>query len=1658
MSTTIDHKIVELLFKNKDFEKNAADSIKTIDTLKKKLTFEDSIRSIGVLADSLKNVSFQQMSDGITSIASGFNATGAIVFGVIQNMVNAAINAGRQITNALYIDPVKLGFQEYETQMNSVQTILANTQKENTTLEVVMAALDELNQYADKTIYNFTQMTRNIGTFTAAGVKLDSSVQAIKGIANLAAISGSNADQASTAMYQLSQALSSGTVRLMDWNSVVNAGMGGQVFQDALTETARVHGVAIDDILKKEGSFRDSLQTGWLTSEILTETLSKFTGDLTADQLRALGYTEEQIEANLKLGKMASDAATKVKTFTQLFDTLKEAAQSGWSKTWQIVIGDFEEAKEFMTELNEIFGSMISETSDARNNFLEGWDSLGGRTELIQSFRNVLASIQILIEPISEALREIFPPMTYQEAYRLTKALTAFTEKLKMGEETVDKVKRIFKGFFSLLDIGRMAISAIAKGIGILFSSLAPSANNFFDILANAGDYITNLRDGLKEADTFNNIVQNMASFIGSVLGRIKEFFNVLKNGFEGFKTSFDDSKFEDFISTLKDKFKPLSGMISFLGTIISNIGKIISIILPFFIKLGSIAADGFNSFVESITKGLDKFDPEKAFAVINEFLFGGFLLGITKFIEKGSGLFGDIGDILGSVRGSLEAWQSNLKADTLLKLAAAVGILALSILTISLIDSVKLTSSLAAMTAMFIQLIGALTVLDKTSKLNPASASAITIGLIGLSTAILILGVALERLGKMDSEELVRGMIAITAMSSMLILVGNLLSKSSGNMIIGATSLVIFSYALTILSDAVSSLGKLNTNELTNGLIGIGVLLAGISLFLKNTNLGSGGIKGALSLLIVGAALNIIVLAVKNISSLEPEKMMQGLVGIGTILGAIMLFTNNVANSSNLLVASVGLTILSGALFVMSLTIEKLAGISWEGLAKGLAGIAGSLFVIIIALSSFPPNIMMNALSLVVISGALLLMAESMVKMGSMSWEEIGRGLSVLAGSLTILALAMYAMTASLPGAAALIIAAGALLMLAPALKVLGSMSLEEIGIAMLALAATFVILGVAGSVLTPVVPTLLALGGAMLLIGLGAAAVGVGVLAFSAGLTALAASGAAGASALVLIITSIVSLVPMILKQLGKSLIILIDTIAAGAPAILEGLVTIALALIDGLYILVPKIVDLLYTLIEKLLTTLAEKLPIFVEAGYEIILAILNGIKENIGEIVVTAISIVTNFIDGVASMLPQLVDSAYSFVVDYINAISAGVEENLPLIMEALRGLGLSIAKGLLNGLIDGRKQILDGIWELATILIDEFKRILGISSPSTIFYELASFIISGLTNGLLTNSVLAIDAIRTMISKLIESFSERLNEFMTFGILFVENFISGIVDTAITLYNVVLTLISSAILIVTNKYSEIRQLGIEFVLGFVSGLNDYINRVISSANSLTNSFIDAIRSKYEEVRDAGINLVLGFISGINDYISDAVQAAYDLASSVIEVIEDVLNISSPSKVLYIIGKFISLGLSKGISESSYLVKKTIDDLSNDSVYGFNDMLESILNIINGELDFNPVISPVLDLSDIEKKSQTLNSLLKTRPLMITTSSNIAGSIGSSIQNGSGKQEEIDIKKDSEKGSEVTFNQYNYSPEPLSRLEIYRQTRIQLNLAKGVVKIK
>lgn len=1480
MSETIDKKIVEMSFENDKFEKGVATSMGTLDKLKNSLKFDKTVDAFSGISNAARGLNLSSLINGLTAAQTGFLSLAAIGIAQLNRLVSSAVDAGLRIAKALTIDPIKSGLNEYETKLNSVQTILANTQKEGTTLKIVTNALNELNEYSDKTIYNFQEMTRNVGTFTAAGVKLQTSVNAIKGIANLAAISGSSSQQASTAMYQLSQALSTGTVKLMDWNSVVNAGMGGQVFQDAIKETARVHGVAIDQIIEEEGSFRDSLQRGWFTSEILTETLAKFTGDLNEDQLRTMGYTEDQIKSIIKMGQTASDAATKVKTFTQLFDTLKEAAQSGWAQTWEIIIGDFEEAKSFLTELNDIFGAMIGSSANARNTLLQGWKDLGGREALLQSVRNILESVLSVVKPLSEAMKEIFPPITSKQLFTLTESLKEFTKGLKLTESGANTLKRIFKGVFAILDIVWYAITSLTKAIFGFSSELAPTAGNLIEFIAKIADFIVNLRDAIRNADGFVGVIEVIRKTLVAGGSAFKKFFDTVVNGIKNFKGIKLDG-LKKFVDNIKIQFKPLTVIGKAFMKVIDFLKLALQKIAPIAIWLSEIVASSVGKFMDRVSESLGQFKPERVIDIINGGLLGGVLLAIKKFIDKGSRVFGGITDVLDGVKGSLEAWQNSLKADTLLKIAAALGIMALSILVLATIDGDKLANALAAITAMFVQLGTSLLAFQKiSSTVNPLQMGTMAVGLLAISAAMLIMALAVRTLGTMDSKELVKGMLAIVSMIGVLALSSAALSKTSGSMITGALALIVFSFAIRSLAKAVLALGEMDADALAKGLIGVGVLITELALFMKSMNLGGLAFTNVLGILVLAGAIAILVKSVEKLSEINGDALIKALTAIGLILAELSLFVYATAGGTTLLLTAAGIGVISIAMLALTQSMERLGALSWDQVGRGLTAMAGALILIGLASYALPPTMLLQAAGLVVMASALVILGDAMIKLGSMSWDEVGRGLTVLTGALlgiTSVILILSSMPTAILGAAALFVAASALMAMAPALKMLGSMSWEEIGRGLAALAASLLILGVAGALMTPVVPTLLALGGAMLLIGASMALAGVGLLAFSAGLAALAVSGAAGAAALVVVISSIVGLVPMLVATLGRAILALVDVLVEGAPKLLEGIVVLLNILLDGLLEVIPKVVDVVILLVEKLLTALAEKMPVLVQAGYDILKGFLSGVRDNIGEVVTISIDIINAYLDAVASRIPELVDSGWNLIIAWVDGMKDGVEAHLPELITSVQELGLAIVKGLVEGLIDGRNNAVDAIKELGQMLIDEFKYILGINSPSTVFIEFALNMIMGIVNGIKANAGQAVNVITDLAGKIVDTIKTKASNMVAAGSDLVAGFAQGIRNYIGNAVNAATQLASSALkaikdtLGIHSPAKELIEVGKFADQGLAGGITKFAGVVLTS------------------IKDLGKNAVSGFSSVIGR-ISDAVDGGMDVAPTIRPVID------------------------------------------------------------------------------------------------------------------------------------------------------------------------
>lgn len=1320
MSTTIDERVVEMRFDNKQFEQNIQTSLSSLDKLKKSLNLEGAAKGLETVNDAANKCSgnMSPLSNAVETVRVRFSALEVMAITALQNITNSALAAGKNLVSAFTIDPIKTGFEEYETQINAVQTILANTSSKGTTLDQVNNALDELNHYADMTIYNFTEMTRNIGTFTAAGVDLDTSVAAIKGIANLAAVSGSNSQQASTAMYQLSQALAAGTVKLQDWNSVVNAGMGGQVFQDALKETAKVHGIAIDEMIKDEGSFRETLSKGWLTSDILTETLAKFTGDLNEDQLRTMGYTDDQIKSIMEMGKTANDAATKVKTFTQLFDTLKEAAQSGWTQSWEIIVGDFEEAKELLTEVSDTFSAVINASADARNKMLQDWKDLGGRTMMIEAVKNVFEGLVSVAKPVREAFNEIFPPMTGKQLAEITERIRDLTAKFKMGEESSKNLKNTFKGVFAVLDIVGQAFKAVAGGVGELIGLFLPAGNGVLSLTGSFGEYLVKLDETVKKTDIFGKAVSTVVDIVKTVITFVKTAGEKVKEFGKAAGEKFDFPGFELFHSFLERVYdrmaqigdgagKMKSGVIvafEMMGEALEKC-KFLKVMEALWTAVKVIAggiADAVGTMMGTLAEKLGNADFSGVLDILNSIAVGGIALSVSKFLksvteplEGLNGVLEGVTGILDGVRGCFEAYQTNLKAGTLLKIGAAIALLAGSIVAISLIDSDKLSASLGAITVLFANLLGAMAIFNKISSDTGKVSKACT-AMITMSVAVSILAGALKKVSDLDWGELARGLVGIAGLTTIVVASSKAMASSQKQVMKGATSLIIFGAAIKILASACEDLSKLQWDELGRGLTGVGVLFAEIAVFLRVAKFNGKMISTATGIVILSAAMKVLASACKDFGQMEWSEIGKGLAGIGGLLAELAVFTNLAGNAKHVMSTGVALIAIGAAMKIFASAVKDFGQLQWDEIGRGLTAMGGALAEVAIAVNLMPKNMIGIGTGLVIVGGALETIANCMSKFGGMQWEEIGRGLTVMGGALAELAISLNFMKGTLGGSAALLVASGALAILAPVLSILGALSWEAIAKGLISIAGAFTIIGVAGAVLTPLVPTILALSGAFALIGVGVLTIGAGLLAAGTGLsalaigfTALATAGAAGATAIVaaltVIVTGIAGLIPAVLTKVGEGIIAICKVIAAGAPAIGEAVKAVVLTLIDVFVSCVPQLADGALQLVVGVLAALVTYTPQIVDLAFKFLIGILDGIASNLPSLIKAGVDVLVAFFAGIVDALRGIDTGALLKGIAGIGLLSAimlalsATASLVPGAMVGILGMGAVVAE-------------------------------------------------------------------------------------------------------------------------------------------------------------------------------------------------------------------------------------------------------------------------------------------------------------------------------------------------------------------------------------------
>ena len=983
--SSIDERVVKMRLDNSQFEQGINKTSSLLGKLKQALNLDKSVESINNVDKAVSGVSFNPLTSGLQGVQSGFNAMGAVAFSVLNRMTNAAIDAGKSITNALTAS-VRDGFAEYETQMNAVQTILANTQSKGSTIDDVNSALDTLNTYADKTIYNFTEMTRNIGTFTAAGVDLQTSVDSIKGIANLAAVSGSSSAQASQAMYQLSQAIAAGKVQLMDWNSVVNAGMGGEVFQNALKRTAENFGTNVDGMIQKYGSFRESLtEGGWLTTDVLTETLKQLSGAYTEADLVSQGYTEEQAKQIVQLANTAEGAATDVKTFSQLIDTTKEALGSGWTNTFEIIFGDFEEAKELWSSVANVISDVVNRSSESRNNLLQGWKDLGGRTELIKGLSNVFESLGKVLSTVGNAFRKVFPPTTSQQLMDITKAFTSFTESLVPSESTLNKIGRVAEGVFSVFDIGVQAVKAVGEAISTAFGSdsMGSLLNNLLDIAAGFGDWLVGLDNSIKQFGIFEGAAKKVGTSVSNVLGMF--------NSFTG-RISSMGSVIRSIASTIGDT---LGGAFERVKNVISNVLTWITDNISGGDIFAGLAGGGIFLAARKIGGAFDK---------IKEAVEGLFGNGAEK-LKKGAGVFDEI---LDGLQESLNAFTGSVKAFTLVEIAGSIALLVNSMEKIAALSGGEVVGGVSAIGGMMTELNLSLKSITKTVK-GVKTTDLIKTGaaLIEFAKAVDMLANAMSTIGNLKWDEIAKGLTGMGGAMVELVAAAKGLSYAKVDLKT-AGSLIAMAQAVKMVADPLKKLGNMSWDQVGKGLSAMGGALTEMGTVTGLLGrFGKHNISAAVSMVVTAKSLGDIADAFGSFSSYDWGEIGRGLTAMGGALGEVGLVTGALGK-----IAGFSGILASGSIYITVQSLDDIAKVfgeftqyDWGEIGRGLAAMGGALGEVGVISGALGK---LAGLSGIIGSGSIVLTAQGLGDIAKAfnsfsqySWDEIGRGLTAMGGAL---------------------------------------------------------------------------------------------------------------------------------------------------------------------------------------------------------------------------------------------------------------------------------------------------------------------------------------------------------------------------------------------------------------------------------------------------------------------------------------------------------------------------------------------------------------------------------------------------------------------------------------------------------------------------------
>lgn len=1708
MSSSIDQRIVEMQFDNAQFEKGISTSLKSIDNLEKGLKLDGASKGLESVSKAANSMDFSGLQGGIYAVQQKFSALEVIGITALQRITNAAISTGESLIKSLSIDQISAGFAKFGSKTSSVATLVAQGNE----LERVNEQLNRLNWFTDETSYNFTDMVANIAKFTASGKGLEESVTAMEGIANWAALSGQNATTASRAMYQLSQAMGAGIMRKEDYKSIQNASMDTDEFRQKCLDA----GVALgklkknaDDtytsLVNNKGSFTKSqfaehlTEDAWFTSDVMMSVFQTYSSavDQIYDYADEKGITASQAISELgdkvdSFGLKAFKAAQEARTWGDAVDSVKDAVSTGWMNTFELIFGNQEEATQLWTDLANAMYDVFAGGAEARNEMLKEWKESGGRDDLIQSFWNIWDAVSKVTGSIKEAFGEIFAPLTSGKLLSMTANLKKFTASLIVSDETADKLKRAFKGVFAVFDIFKKVLGTVGDAIAKLLGSdgLKDLGNTLLDAAASVGDFLVTLNESFS--------TDGLVGMFDKIVTGISDLFSGVLNSAGGFSGAFGTigSSISSVLGFIWNSFKTV---FSWLKENISLKGVLGTVAAAFSALTGKElfdAASGISGFIEKLTGTGKKSGSLKA--TISE-LFESLhdsLQALTTSIKVTSlvSIAGAIGVLtaslntlsqldVGSALKGISAMAAMFKMLTksldgitkTLSKNGSKGLMKASFSLILIAESMKVLASamakfgslsLAELAKGLLGVGGGLAIFCAGLKaLNGVKIPLTTsISLLAVAESCKILGDAMSKFSGFSWDEIGRSLTAMGGALGELVVALGILNKVSGfGSLAGSVSTLIIVQSLSELADSLSKFGSFSWDEIEHGLVGMGGALAEVSTALVAVSklAGFGSLFAAGSITIVISGLDELADSLTKFGFMSWEAITHGLVAMGGTLAEVAGFTGalgKIAGFSGLLGAgSIRLTITG--LSDLADALEQIGGLSWDEIKRGLAGMGGALTEVA-AITGI--HGLVSGLTGFLGSGSLLLaiqglndLAEAFKTFSTMSWEDVNNALTAMLGAMGATALGGLANTFSGLGAASIKAVADGLGPLAEAVKQWQGVSVDDKLPGQLSSLATGVSSFWAAGWGADAINTVSS--------GLGTLAESVNawqnvevpdniadnMLDLANAISTFTFSGF-GSSAISTVAAPLGELAASvnawndvtIKDDLGTQLSNLATGVssfwAAGWGA--DAINTVS----SGLGTLAESVEKWESVSIDDMLGTKLTSLATGVESFS---FAFLAGWS-----------------IDQLVSPLASLADSVLKWKSV---SIPAKIGEKLKDLASGINDFGLSFLAGWSLGTVTGPLgDLADSInkWNSVTIpddistklsgLADGLMKFSGVGNISLAISSIetiseATVKLSGVNFDSISSGLASLTDALTKLGSIDLSAATNMGDITGAVTSMIQTFSTAIQNSAPTISesfgSVLTTVINNSVTYQNLFYTNGQTLMTKIVDGFNSG---NVTLSASVVNVLT-SGAAAIYDQYQNWYTAGAFLDIGLAAGIRSGESNVITAATDVATKAIKAAKDALQINSPSKVTYGFGRFFDLGLSNGIYDYADRVAKATETISNQALSAAQIITENIAATMDEDFEYEPTIRPVLDMDEVDSGLNAFDRSFANRSM------NLAGSIDRVRKAApADKYAENVNPSQNQNGGATTynFNQYNYSPKALSRIDLYRQTNNQFAMMK------